>query len=234
MPALPAAVMVEADPKVMAPMMVAGAVPVLVKAPAAAPVSPGPFNWMALVAPPVNENPFKSRTAPELTVVVPVVVPRGPADETVDEAPSFNVPAVTEVPPVKRLAPDKTIVPAPAFTNPYDPLMMPLTVRSVADVPSFATVKVRAAPKATGQDMVAPLLPVPAFVTVIFPPKVINPDPVMEEPAGAPQYTFTADGDESVNPLFASVTPALTVRIPGTVVFAESDFVFPPESVRLL
>ena len=234
MPVLPEAVIVDADPKVIAPRIVEGVAPVLVKAPAAAPVSPEPFNVIALVAPLVNENPFKSRTAPELTVVVPAVVPSGPAVETVDEAPSFKVPPETVVPPEKELAPDKTMVPGPVFTVPYDPLIIPLTVKSVADVPSFATVKVRAAPNATGQDMVAPLLPVPAFETVTFPPKVNKPDPMMEEPAGAPQYKPTAEGVDSVNPPFASVTPALTVRIPGTVVFAESVFVLPPESVRLL
>ena len=99
-PVVPAAVMVAAAPKVMAPIIVEAAAPVLVNAPAGDEANPVPFKATALEAALVNENPLRSSTAPEATVVTPAVVPRGPAVETVEDAPSFNVPALMVVAPV--------------------------------------------------------------------------------------------------------------------------------------
>ena len=114
------------------------------------------------------------------------------------------------------LAPETTIVPAPALVTPYVALeMIPLTVKSAAVVPSSATVKVRVAvPRATGADMVAPLVPVVASFTVTSPPRVSVPDPVMEAPVVAPPSIVTLPGAARLYVDKARVEPAFTVSAP--------------------
>ena len=85
------------------------------------------------------------------------------------------------------------MVPAPALVTPKAVLTIPLIVRSVAVVPSFATVKVRVAPRETGHDINAPV-PVPVILlTVTPPPKLKAPVPDMVEPV-APHSRVTLAG----------------------------------------
>ena len=72
----------------------------MVKAPAGNAVNPVPFIERASVAATVRENPFRSNTAPDATVVPAAVVPSGPLALDADEIPSFNVPALMVVAPV--------------------------------------------------------------------------------------------------------------------------------------
>ncbi|MNY18034.1 hypothetical protein D3C86_1513870 [compost metagenome] len=68
---------------------------------------PVPFKVTASVAALVNEKPFISNTAPELTVVPAEAVPKGPEVFVVEEMPSFNVfPELIVVAPEKVLAAD--------------------------------------------------------------------------------------------------------------------------------
>jgi hypothetical protein len=80
------------DPKVIAPLK-AALPPVLVSAPDGEAVNPIPFRVSDSAFERVN--PFKSRTAPEVTDVIPAPVP-----STVVDAPSFSVPEATVVLPV--------------------------------------------------------------------------------------------------------------------------------------
>jgi hypothetical protein len=66
--------------------------------------------------------------------------------------------------------------------------MFPLIVKSAAEVPSSATVKDMVAPTKTGQEIVAPLVPVPELFTVTFPLRVNTYKPSMVEPVVAPPY----------------------------------------------
>jgi hypothetical protein len=100
-----------------------------------------------------------------------------------------------------------------------EPLIIPLIERSSAEVPSSATVKVLAAPKATGELIEAPEVPVPALLTVILPPKVKAADPEITDPLVAPHSSTTLVGDPNVNVLLAKIAPALTVKDPDKVVF---------------
>ena len=59
-----------------------------------------PFNESASVAELVNEKPFKSSTAPLVTVVPEPVDPNGPEVLEDDETPNFNIPTLTVVVPV--------------------------------------------------------------------------------------------------------------------------------------
>ena len=82
--------------------------PVLVKAPAGEAVKPVPFkvNGLALE----SVKPFRSKTAPELTVV---------AEEVPNAAvfPKSKVPAVIAVAPVYVLVPDNVQVPEPFLVS---------------------------------------------------------------------------------------------------------------------
>lgn len=82
-------------------------------------------------------------------------------NELLDEA-LFNVfalktPALMVTAPVNVFKAVNAMVPAPAFVTPAAPLITLLIVKSVAVVLSSATVNVRVAPRATGQDITAPL-----------------------------------------------------------------------------
>ena len=76
----------------------------------------------------------------------------------------------------------------PSFTRDPVVLIIPLIVRSVAAVPSSATLKVLdvAAVRATGHETVAPLLPLAALITFTFPPSVRRPLPEIVAPAVVP------------------------------------------------
>ena len=78
---------------------------------------PVPFKVNASVAEEVNEKPFKSNTAPEVTETPPAFDPKGPDEPKVDETPNFNVPAVIEVAPVYVFAPESVSVPDPDFVK---------------------------------------------------------------------------------------------------------------------
>jgi hypothetical protein len=94
------AVMVLADAKVMAPLKIA-APPVLVKAP---PLDmPEPFKVKASgIEVLLIENPFKSKTAPEATVVPAAFDPNGPLSAVLKSPPipNFKVPSLIVVAPL--------------------------------------------------------------------------------------------------------------------------------------
>ena len=94
------AVMVLADAKVMAPLKVA-APPVLVKAP---PLDmPEPFRVKASgIDVLLIENPFKSKAAPEATVVPAALDPNGPLSAVFKSPPipNFKVPSLIVVAPL--------------------------------------------------------------------------------------------------------------------------------------
>jgi hypothetical protein len=99
-PVVPAAVMVDADPKVIGQIRVEAAAPVLVNAPAGDAVNPVPFKVIASLYVPVKENPLRSSTAPEATVVPPAPVPRGPLAVSAEDIPRSIVPVLIFVAPV--------------------------------------------------------------------------------------------------------------------------------------
>lgn len=133
------------------------------------------------------------------------------------------------------------MVPEPAFVIPKPvPLIMPLIVKSVAEVPSVATVMVRVAPKATGQPIVAPAVPPPLSVTVISPPKVIAPVPVIEAPVLRPPHSKETAGmavvPPNVNVDNANVAPAFTVKEPVEAIELRATLkvVVPDDSIKSL
>jgi hypothetical protein len=121
--------------------------------------------------------------------------------------------------------------PGPAFVIAKAPLTTPLIVKSGEAVPLSSIVKVRAAVNTTKEDMVAPLAPVPEFVTVTLPPSLKEPVvPVIDEPVIAPQYNCTLEGAVVVpkeNVVSANVDPAVTVNAPLILVAALSVTIFP-------
>jgi len=131
-------------------------------------------------------------------------------------------------------APDKSIVPDPSFVMPkVEPLITPDIVKSVAEVPSSTTVIVLVAPKATGQAISAPSVPVVASVTLMFPARVNVPDPVIAEPVTAPHSKFNEVGEPIVLLPISKVAPLLTDKDPPTVKLAD-NVVVPIESFKLL
>ena len=137
--------------------------------------------------------------------------------------------------PVKLFTPERVIVPGPVIVRPNPvPLIIPLIKRSFAVVPSSATLNVRVAPNATGQDIVASSVPVVASVTVTLPPKINKPLPVIEEPAMAPQESVTLVGEPSVKVDKARVDPVFTVNAPETVVLTPKVVEVELPMVRLL
>ena len=133
------------------------------------------------------------------------------------------------------LLPDKTILPAPNLLIPNEPLITPLIVKSSADtVPSSATVMVLLAPKATGQDIIAPSVPVAAAFTVMFPPNVSLPVPVIEAPIKAPPSRVMLIGVPKVKVDKLKTELSFTVSAPPTVALAVIDFVPFPSIERLL
>ena len=144
---------------------------------------------------------------PPLIVNVPAVVPRAEALFI------LMVPAVSVVPPVKVFALESVRVPAPVFCiwKPV-PEITEDTVRSDADVPSFAIVNTRDAPRASGAAIVAPNVPDPALATVILPPSVRVPEPVIEDPLVSPPHcNFNSLGLVILKVDIANVDPAFTV-----------------------
>ena len=90
-------------------------------------------------------------------------------------------------------------------------LTIPEMVKSAADVPSSATVKVLvvAFVKATGLEMDAPTFPVPLLITVTSPPSVRSPVPERVAPFERhPPSRLMADGEAMVNPPLASSAPS--------------------------
>jgi hypothetical protein len=85
--------------------------------------------------------------------------------------------------------------------------------------------------------MVAPLVPVVASITLILPPSVSVPLPVIVEPVVAPQYRVVLVGPE-VAPILnverARVAPPITVKFPETIGIAVPKVVVPELIVRLL
>ena len=89
-PEVVAVIVAPDEPKVIGPLKEAS-LPVLVNAPAAKAVKPVPFKVSGSAVERVN--PFKSRTAPEVTEVIPAIVPKA------ETLPSFKVPTLTVVVP---------------------------------------------------------------------------------------------------------------------------------------
>ena len=112
------------------------------------------------------------------------------------------------------------------------PLITPDMVKSVAEVPSSATVIVLVAPKATGQAISAPSVPVVASVTLIFPARVNTPVPVIDDPVTAPHSNSNEVGEPIVLLPIAKIAPLLTVKDPLTVKLAD-NVVVPTESLKL-
>lgn len=103
------------EPRAIVPIHVAAA-PEFIKAPPLD--TPVPLTVRASVALDVNENPFKSILAPLETTVPAPVVPRGPLKLELLETPSFNVPSLIVVKPVKVLLPDRVKgPPVPVFNK---------------------------------------------------------------------------------------------------------------------
>ena len=89
------AIMLLSLPSVINPFQVAAVAELLVKAPA--PPAPVPLSVKDSVVP--SENPFRSRVAPEATVVLAPVVPSG-VFVVSPAAPSISVPSLITVAPV--------------------------------------------------------------------------------------------------------------------------------------
>ena len=169
------------------------------------------------------------------SITAEVAFPRLLTEEATAMVVAKTVPSEIVVAPVYELLPDSSICPAPAFVIPNKaPLITPLIVKSLAEVPSSATVTVLVAPKATGQEMVAPEAPPALSVTDMFPPSVNTPDPVIDEPVTAPPSRDTLVGDPNVKAPNANVVLLLTVKAPFTVVFMANVFVPLPLIVKLL
>ena len=100
------AVIVLAEPNVIGPINEA-AVPVFVSAPAGEAVNPAPYKVSGSVL--EYAVPFKSKTAPLDTVVLPEVEP------SAETLPSLSVPAVTVVAPVYVFVPESVNVPVPTL-----------------------------------------------------------------------------------------------------------------------
>jgi len=174
--------MLEAVAKVIGPLYVA-ATPLFNKAP---PVeTPVPFRERPSVDPKVK--PFRSRAAPEVTDVPLVVVPNG-VFVFVPVAPSLRIPELIVVAPVYVLFPDKVNVPAPSLVIPYAPLIIPLIVRSLAEVPSSPTLKDLKVEIERPHDINALLVPLLESKTVTSPDIAKVNDPVREDPVEAPPY----------------------------------------------
>jgi hypothetical protein len=156
---------------------------------------------------------------------------------------TLRVPLLMVTDPEKELLPLlSTIIPAPAFTRLPEVDINPLIVRSVEEVP-LATVNVRvlAAPKATGHEMVAPLEPLPEYDILTLPPRFNVPVPVIDAPV-VPDCKVRLDGPvvaPILKVLSASVAAALTViGTPAVVLSAFSVLVplvmvIPPEPEKL-
>ena len=147
--------------------------------------------------------------------------------------PVFKIPALIVLDPVYVFVPDKSNSPAPFFVIPkVAPLITPDIVKSVAEVPSSATVIVLVAPKVTGQAIEAPSVPVVASVTVILPPSVKTPVPVILDPVTAPSSKDKLVGEPKVNVDNAKVADLKTDNEPLTVRLADK-VVVPTESIKL-
>ena len=113
------------------------------------------------------------------------------------------------------MEPARTIVPVPSFVKANAPLIAPLTVKSVAAVPSLATVKTLVVLNAILADILAPLLPV-VVLTVKFPASVNMPVvPVIEAPVG-PISIIRPVGPRlgpKLNAPRSRTLPALTVKL---------------------
>ena len=109
--------------------------------------------------------------------------------------------------------------------------MILLNVKSFADVPSSATVNILVAPKATGHEIVAPLVPPVLSVTVTLPPRVnvdapeIVPPELAQPPSRETALAVIACPKENVLAEFTFKEAIVRVR-PVVVV--------PPEMMRLL
>lgn len=120
---------------------------------------------------------------------------------------------------------------------PPEPLIIPVPiVKSEVAEPAAATVIVRVAPKATGQEIDAPTDPDAIWLTVILPPNVRAPLPEIVE-AEEP-FSKTSEVGAVVAPTAnvdsASVAPALTVIEPDIVGNATPSVVVPEEINKLL
>ena len=161
----------EADPRVNKPPYVAPVEELFIIAPLLEIPVPLMVNASALVVP--IDCPFKSKTAPVVSITPPAFVPKGPLVVTLEDAPNFNVPALMVVKPVNVLAPEIVQVPASCFVNVPD-----VVPKILVNVPPDAPPKVN--PK------VAPEI-VPEFEILIVPvppiiedaePSVIRPENV--------------------------------------------------------
>ena len=187
-PTAPLKVMAPVPPKVVlaatvtVPLAVAAVLLELIKAPVLPMPVPEMFKALATL------KPFKSITAPDCAVTVPV--PMAPLVLPTELTPTFRVPALSVMPPVWVLAPDKVNVPLPCLV--IEP-PVPLTTPAMAM--SAWVLRVNAlAPKLMAPSM---LSAEPESVTLrpraMFSPKVCVPVVVTDAP------------------LICSVPPALVV-----------------------
>ena len=154
---------------------------------------------------------------PKTTALVVFPMLLAPAATTIVLA--DNVPSFIDVVPVYVFAPESIIVPAPALVTPNPTLIIPLIVRSVAEVPSSFTVKVLVAPKANGAEIVAPFVPVVASVMETSPPRVKVPLPVIEAPVVAPPSSVKLESEPNVKVDNPNIAPDLTVSATLAVLF---------------
>ena len=210
-------------PRVIKPLYSTAVAEVLVNAPAFK--NPEPFNVKDSAA--ANEYPFRSSVEPD-AIIVPLAVTPKAVLAALPAPPIFNTPPFIVVKPEYKLLPDTKSVPDPVLVYPmFAPAFItPLIVRSFAAVPSSSTKKVLlVAPKASGDDILAPPIPVPALLTIILPPRLRVLIPVIDEPLAAPQNIVIPAQLPAV--VIVTVIPALIVT--GTpAVGVEADPATPP------
>ena len=108
-------------------------------------------------------------------------------------------------------------------------------VKSSAEaVPSSATVMVLLAPKATGQEIFASSVPLPASFMVMLPPNVSVPVPVIEAPIMAPPSIVTLVGVLTLNVDKLKTVLSFIVNAPPIVVLAVIDLIPLPSIDKLL
>ena len=129
------------------------------------------------------------------------------------------------------MAPDNTIVPAPALVIPAALLMTPLIVKSAAAVKSSAIVNVLLALKETGHEMVAPSVPPVLSVTVTLPPKVN-----VDDPETIPPVTAQPPSNETAFAVTAcaNANSSSDLTVSEAIVKARPVVVLPPETIRFL
>ena len=145
---------VAAEPSVTEPPHEPVAVLLFVRAPN--PAMPVPESATASAA---TDCPFRSSTAPTLTVVLPSAVP------SAEPLPRISVPAVTDVLPAYELLPESVAVPTAPFVTEPAPEIAPATtwatVPERSSVPSLAMALVKLPEPSTPAPATRSVLPTP-------------------------------------------------------------------------